>query len=223
MTETVTARPSGQVSWGGWAALAGVAIPLAGQLLLPIWTFPATTAGGDDVVAFVGEHQAALQTVMVANAVGVALWLVFGAAVWARLRAALPAASMIPACFAAGLIGFVTLLFAGFTSFDVLVYRQPDPAVAQVLYDLAFGMLAMSGMPTAVALVAYAVAVYRYGVLPRRTGHVAVAAAVSHVVLLLSFIVSAGFFSLEGAVISVIPALLFAWIAETGSCLVRGR
>ncbi len=201
--------------------MAGVVIPIIGVLIQPIWTFPATTASGAHVAEFVAAHHAALQATMVANTIGVNLWLVFGASVWARLNASLSATSMIPTCFAAGLVAFVTLLLAGFTAFDLLVYRQPDPSQAQLLYDLAFGLLAMSGMPTAAALGAYAVAVYRDRILPRHTGHLAAAAAAAHVLLLLSFIVRTGFFSLEGAVISVIPALLFAWIADTGWCLIR--
>jgi hypothetical protein len=81
----------------------------------------------------------------------------------------------------------------------------------------------MSGMPTAVALTAYAIAVYTHRVFDRTTGHLAVATAAAHVLLLLSFIAGSGFFSLEGAVITVVPALLWIWIAYTGSTLTSPR
>jgi len=51
--------------------------------------------------------------------------------------------------------------------------------------------------------------------LPRWSAWLAVLAASAHVVLLASFLVTDGFFSLEGQVITVIPATLFAWIAGT--------
>jgi stage V sporulation protein SpoVS len=124
-------------------------------------------------------------------------------------------------CFATGLVGFVTLLFAGFTCFDVLVYRLPGPGEAKLLYDLAFGLLAMSGMPTAVALAAFAIAAYSHRTFDRSTGHLAAVGAAAHVLLLLSFAVNRGVFSLEGAVIVVIPGFLFLWIAVTGGTLLR--
>jgi hypothetical protein len=40
-------------------------------------------------------------------------------------------------------------------------------------------------------------------------------AAAAHVVLLGSFLVTEGFFSLEGQVITAIPATLFVWIIGT--------
>lgn len=221
-------RPAATHPWrlltvGGLAGVLGVAIPLVGLAIRPIWTFPSTTASGAAVTSFVSAHTAPLQAMMLTYTVGVTLWLVFGAAVWARMRAALPGDSMLTTCFAAGLTSFVTLLLAGFTAFDILVYRTPDPSEARLLYDLTFGLLAMSGMPTAVALGAYAVATYRHHVFAPATGIVAAATAVAHVLLLLAFIVGRGFFSLQGAVIAVIPALLFLWIAQTGTTLSSQR
>ena len=204
---------------GGLAGVVGVAIPLVGLAIRPIWTFPSTTASSASVTSFVSVHTAALQAMMITYTAGVTLWLVFGAAVWARMRATLPAESMLTTCFAAGLTSLITLLLAGFTAFDILVYRRPDPTEARLLYDLTFGLIAMSGMPTAVALTAYAIATYRHHAFAHATGAIAAATAAAHVVLLLSFIVGRGFFSLQGAVIAVIPALLFFWIAQTGTTL----
>lgn len=218
MATTATVRRP-RLSTGGWAGVLGMVIPLIGLIVLPIWTFPSTSASGDEVLAFARTHTGSLQAMMLTYTLGVTLWLVLGAAVWARLRAALSSDSMLTTCFAGGLISFVTLLLAGFTCFNILIYRQPAPSEAKLLFDLTFGLLATSGMPTAVALTAYAVAVYRHSVFPRPTGHLAVVTAAAHVLLLLSFIVGHGFFSLEGAVIAVVPAPLWIWIASTGSTL----
>jgi hypothetical protein len=171
------------------------------------------------VSAFAGDHTVALQMMMLTYTVGVTLWLVFGAAVWARMRSTLPTDSMLTTCFAAGMVSFVTLLLVGFTCFNILVYRQPPASEAKLLYDLTFGLLAMSGMPTAVALGAYAVAVHRHRIFARPTGTIAAAAAAAHVLLLLSFIVGHGFFSLEGTIIAAVPALLWTWIGYTASTL----
>ena len=146
----------------------------------------------------------------------VSLWLVFGAGVWLRLRRAGGTGSLASACFAFGVVGFVTLLLAGFTAFFVLAYRGGNVGDPRLLYDLTFGLLAMSGAPTAIALGSYAALVHRSAALPRWTAWLGVVGAVAHVALFASFVVSEGFFSLEGQVIIAIPATLFLWIIGTG-------
>jgi hypothetical protein len=158
---------------------------------------------------------------MLLNTVGVTLWLIFGAALWAYLRDRLPTRSTLPTCFAAGLIGCVTLLLSGFTAFDLLLYRQHSAETSTLLYDLTFGLLAMSGMPTVVALGSFAVAVYIHRVLPRYTAHLAIAGAVIHPLLLAAFIVHDGPLSLQGFSITGMPAFLFAWILGTALAMPR--
>ena len=208
---------------GGWSGVVGIGIPFVGLLILPIWQFPATTASAAQVSGFIADHRSALKAMMLLYTLGVGLWLVFGAAMWARLRESLSSTSVLPTCFAAGVIGYVMLLLAGFVAFDVLTYRNFDPTVAQALYDLSFGLLAMSGVPTAIALFAYAAAVRQTGALPRRTGLLATITAAAHLLLLASFIATSGFLSLEGLVIAAVPALLWIWIADTAAILLRTR
>jgi hypothetical protein len=186
-----------------------------------LFEFPGTQASSAEVAAFVAEHRSPALAAMVLNALGVSLWLVFGAGVWLKLRQG--GESVLSACFAFGLVAFVTLIFAGFLAFFVLAYRAGDATHARLLYDLTFGMLAISGAPTAVALFAYAAHVWRSLVLPRWTAVLAGIAAVAHVALLASFVVSDGFFSLEGQVITAIPATLFAWILGTSIAMLRAE
>jgi hypothetical protein len=220
MSEAIKrSRPGVDIS--AVAGVLGIVVPSFAVLILPIWDFPGTADSAAQVAKFAATNRGDLQAVMVLYTVGVTLWLVFGAGVWARLRAATDTDSIVPTCFAAGLIGLVTLLLAGFTAFDVLVYRPANATEARILYDLAFGLLAMSGMPTAVALGAYAIGIYRLRILPRHTAHLAVVASIAHVVLLLSFIAAKGPFSLEGPMITVVPAFLWAWILVTGLTILR--
>jgi hypothetical protein len=124
---------------------------------------------------------------MLHNTVGVTLWFVFGAAVYAVLRDRLPTRSMLPMCFATSFFGCVTLLLSGFTAFNLLLYRRHSAEASILLYDLTFGLLAMSRMPTVVALGSFAVAVYVHQALPRYTAHLAVAGAAVHPLLLVTF------------------------------------
>ncbi|MCV7091358.1 hypothetical protein H7H80_17245 [Mycobacterium interjectum] len=198
-----------------WAGTSGFVLPTIALAIYPIWSFPGTQTSGTEVALWAATHHDRLVVTMLLNTVGVTLWLVFGAAVWTFLRDRLPARSTRPTCFAAGFIGCVVLLLGGFTAFDLLLYRHHKAENSTLLYDLTFGLLAMSGMPTVVALGSFAVAMYVHRVLPRFTAHLAIAGAAVHPLLLAAFIVHDGPLSLEGFSITGMPAFLFAWILGT--------
>jgi uncharacterized membrane protein YhdT len=198
-----------------WFGTVGFALPALTLAAYPIWAFPGTQTSGADVARWAVINHDRLVVTMVLNTVGVTLWYVFGAGVHAYLRHRLPARSLLPMCFTASFYGCVTLLLAGFTAFDILLYRDHSPETTILLYDLTFGLLAMSGMPTVVALTAFAVAVYAHHALPRYTAHLALAGAAVHPLLLATFIVRDGPLSLEGIAITAMPAFLFTWILGT--------
>jgi hypothetical protein len=198
----------------------GFLVPgLASIFGAPVWDFPPTTASGDEVAAYVGEHRDALLVGVLGDVIGVTLWGMFGAGLWVRIRRAAGGESLLSAFLLFGVIAFVTLLLAGFTLFLVLAYRGGDVADPRLVYDFTFALLAMSGVPTAVALGAYAALTLRHQHLPRWTAVLAAICAGAHVVLLASFLVDEGFFSLEGQVITAIPATLFFWVLATGVAL----
>jgi hypothetical protein len=205
----------------GTIGVAGVALPAVGSALFaPTWDFPGTGATAATITAYVVAHRDALLAGVLVNAVGVTLWGLFGVGVWLRLRR-WGGESYLSACFLLGVVSFVTLLLAGFTCFLVLTYRGQQISDARLLYDMSFALLAMSGLPTAVALGSYAWLTFRSRHLPAWTAALGAVGAVAHVILLASFFVSSGFFSLEGQVITVIPATLFLWILGTGIAMLR--
>lgn len=206
-----------------WSGTLGVLLPALTLLAYPIWSFPGTRTPPIEVARWAMAHHDRLVATMLLFTIGVTLWFVFGAAVWAYLRDRLPMRSILPTCFAVGFIGCVTLLLSAFTAFDLLLYRRRSADVAELLYDLTFGLMAMSGLPTILALGAFAVAVYTRQALPRYTGHLALAAAMVHPLLLLSFVVRSGPLSLEGFPITAMPALLFVWILGTALAMPRAR
>ncbi len=201
------------IKLAGHAGGVSIALGIVGAAVDEMWTFPGTGATADQIAAFVGAHRSALLLAMVLNTTAVGLWLVFGAGVWLWLRE-IRGESFFSVCFLIGLVSFVTLLLSGFTSIFLLAYRAPDASDPRLLYDLAWGLLAMSGVPTALALGSYAAQVFpdrRY----RLTALLAILGAVAHVLLLASLVITSGFLSLEGGVTIVIPATLFAWILAT--------
>ena len=203
------------IRFAGHAGVISIALGIAGGIVDEMWTFPGTGATAGQIAGFAGAHQSALLLAMVLNTTAVGLWLVFGVGVWLRLRERTSGESFLSVCFLVGLVSFVTLLFAGFTSLFLLAYRAPEASDPRLLYDLSWGLLAMSGVPTALALGAYAVQVFRGGRFPGWTAWAAAVGAVAHLVLLASLLITSGFFSLEGGVTIAIPATLFAWILGT--------
>jgi hypothetical protein len=206
----------------GAAGLLGCALGVGGSVVVDILHAPTTTSSAAEIVESV-EDRTAMLVGMLLNTAAVSLWLVFGAGVWLRLRRVTGPDSLGSACFAFGFVGFVTLLLAGFTAFFVLVYRGAESGDPRLLYDLTFGLLAMSGAPTAIALGSYAALVFRSPALPRWTAWLGLVGALGHVALLASFAVSEGFFSLEGQVITALPATLFLWIIGTGLAMLATR
>jgi hypothetical protein len=204
------------------AGLAGLFSIALGIVALPVdqmWTFPGTGATAGEVAAFARENRPELFVAMALNTIAVGLWLVFGAGVWLRLRQFASGESILPACFLAGLVGFVTLLLAGFTVFFLLVYLAPAAPEPRLLYDLSFALLAVSGIPTALALGSYAALAFQPNPLPRWTAWLATLAALAHLLLIASLAIRSGFFSLDGGVTIAIPATLFAWIAGMSSVM----
>jgi hypothetical protein len=219
-TRAVDPTAAASMRLAGAAGLLGCALGVVGSLVVDILDAPATTASAAEIVESVEGDRTELLVGMLLSTAAVSFWFVFGAGVWLRLRRASGPESLASACFAFGFIGFVTLLLAGFTAFFVLVYRDADVGDPRLLYDLTFGLLAMSGAPTAIALGSYAALVFRSSALPRWTAWLGVLSALAHVGLLASFVVSEGFFSLEGQVITALPATLFVWIIGTGITMV---
>ena len=209
------------IKLAGLAGVVSIALGIAGAIVDEMETFPPTGASAGEIAGYVGTHRSALLVAMVLSTVAVGLWLAFGVGVWVWLRETTGSVSVLSVCFLAGLVSFVTLLLAGFTAAFVLFYRAPNTPDPRLLYDLGFGLLAMSGVPTALALGSYAAQVFSDSRLPAWSAWVAAVAALAHIVLLASLVIPSGFFSLEGGVIIAIPATLFAWILGTSIVLLR--
>lgn len=209
--------------WDGLIGVLSIVVAIVGVLVLPIWRFPSTSVSGAGLIAFATDHHSTLPAVMVLDLAAVALWMVFGAGLWLRLREAAGTDTLASTSFAFGLVGFTTLLLAGFVALFVIWYVAPSETAAKELYDLCFGLLAMSGAPTAICMFSYAAVTWRHRVLPRYTTWLAVITGYAHVALLFSMVVRNGWFSLEGPLITLVPGLLFAWIFATSVAMLSTR
>jgi hypothetical protein len=200
----------------GAIGLVSFALIAVAGLLEPLWDVPGTTASGDAVRSYLAANRDGFIGALTVYAFGMALFVVFAAALWGHLRPFDPEIALV---FVIGASALAVLVFAGFVPMLVLAYRAPDVSSPRELYDLCFGLLALSGAPTAIAMGAYVSVVWRTRALPLVTAWLAVLAALAHIVIVFSFVPRSGFFSLEGGVIVAIPSTLFLWLLATSLAL----
>jgi hypothetical protein len=207
----------------GLAGLASFVLIVVGIFVSPpLWDTPGTRAPAADVVRYTHDHAGRIIASLLVYSVAMGLFLWFVAGLWAWLREREPGAEGLCAAFAFGGVALTVLIVAAFVPLYMLSYRQ-QPAVMSGMSDLAFGLLALSGIPTAVCLSAYAGLVARGRPLPVWTAWLAICAAAAHVVIAGSFVSHGAFLSLEGSVIVWVPATFFAWIFATSAALLRAR
>jgi hypothetical protein len=148
---------------------------------------------------------------------------VFAAGLWSWFRQQEPVPQPPSSILGLAGIALVALILSGFVPMCLLAYRSEPASIAGLLADISFGLLAVSGIPTAVFLAAYTALVLRLGCIPRLTACIAGAGAGAHVLIAASFLSHGAFLSLESGVIVWVPATFFEWILATAAVLFRGH
>jgi hypothetical protein len=206
-------------------ALVGLAsfvlIIIAAFVSPPLWNAPGTNATAARVAEYVQANHARSLAALFMYSIAMGLFLCFAGGLWSWLRRTERSPQPLSAVFAFGAVSLTMLIFAGFAAAGVMSYRPQQPAFAASLSDMTFALLALSGIPTAVALNAYAALVLKNKCLPAWTAWLAMLAADAHVLIAASFLSHEGFLSLEGEVIVAVPATFFAWILATSLALLR--
>jgi hypothetical protein len=204
----------------GIVGLTSVAlIVIAAFVSPPLWSAPGESSSAAHVAAYLQANRGRTLASLYIYGLGMGLFLCFAAGLWSWLRQAEPAPQSLSAAFAFGAIALATLVLASFASAGVASYRPQSPALAVSLSDMTFGLLALSGIPTAICLGAYAALVLRLRRLPVWTAWLAILAVAGHLVVAASFMGHGSFLSLEGAVNVAVPATFFAWILATSAVL----
>jgi hypothetical protein len=155
--------------------------------------------------------------------IAMAFFLCFAAGLWGWLREREPSPQPFSSIFGFAAIALIVLILAGFVPAYMLGYRSQSATIAGPLGDLTFGLLALSGIPTAVCLGSYAALVVRLRCLPVWTGWLAAIAAVAHLLIAASFLSHGAFLSLESPVIVWVPATFFCWILVASWSVFRVR
>jgi hypothetical protein len=190
----------------GLAGLFSFDLIVAGtSIAAPLWSAPGTGSSAR-VVALYGQHNATR--------------IMVGLLSWFRHREGAP--QILSSIFGLATVAASVLILAGFVPAYLLSYRSQPASVAGVLGDMTFGLLALSGVPTALLLAVYAALAIRLGGLPR-TAYLAAVGACAHVLIAASFLSHGAFLSLESKVIVWVPATFFVWILVVSAAFYRGR
>lgn len=189
----------------------------------PLWDAPGTTASGTQVAAYFQRDTGRITASLLIYCLAMGLFVCFAGGLWSWLREWESPPQTLSSIFAFGAVALTVLILAGFVPAYLLSYRTQPATVSRPLADLTFGLLAISGIPTAVCLAAYARLVSRLRCLPRWTAWLAAIAALTHVLIAASFISHGAFVSLESSVILWVPSTFFLWILATSTALVRLR
>ena len=198
-----------------------VLIVTAALVSPPLWELPGTTATATGAATHLrADHERIIASLFIYS-LAMGLFLVFAAGLFSWLRQSEPAPRPISAVFGAGAVALAVLILAGFVPIGIGAYRAHAPELAGTLSDLTFGLLALSGIPTAVCLGAYAALVRQRRCLPQWTAWLAALGALTHVFIAASFTSHGDFLSLEGSVIVWVPATFFVWILATSVVMLR--
>lgn len=208
----------------GVAGLTSFALIITAAFVAPpLWNAPGTMASATRVTTYAQTHGGRLIASLLIYSLGIGLFLCFtaGLSTWLRERERPPQA--LSALFAFGAVALAILILAAFVPGYMLSYRPQPTTLAAPLADLTFGLLALSGIPTAICLGAYAALVIRLRCLPAWTAWLATCGAVAHILIAASFLSHGAFLSLEGSVIVWVPAIFFAWILATSATLLGAQ
>jgi type IV secretory pathway VirB2 component (pilin) len=202
------------------AGLASFAlIILAAFVAPPLWSSPSTNASATRLVAYLQANHSRTIASLFIYSIAMGLFLCFTGGLWSWLRAAEPGSQPLSNIFAFGAVALTVLVLAAFATAGVMSYRPQQPAIATALSDMTFALLALSAIPTAVCLGAYATLVLRHRCLPVWTAWLAWLAFDAHILIAASFFGHGSFLSLEGAVVVAVPATFFAWILAASAML----
>jgi len=174
---------------------------------------PAEADSPQQVAQFFADHHAAMQVALYIAALSLGFNLAFYWALREVLRRHDPASEWLATLGAVGGSTFIAVLFAAFAIPMQLAYREGaiGADLQRALFDTYGFMVAMSGVPTAVSVVAISAVVFRTGVLARWLGWWGIAVAVVHVVSV-GALAHEGLFSPSVFAGIVAPVMFELWV-----------
>ena len=203
-----------------WIGLLGVVLALTGAFG---WLVAPLDMSDDDaraVAAYYGENRGRILAYAYAGVVGTTLQLVFFGGLLHLARESERARTAARIGFAAMAVEVAGVCIA-FTAFAAAAYREPEPATAQAVTDLAWLLIDLAAGPcTTVGLMSFGLALAWSGIGGGPLVAWSAVVAATHLLVAGAF-AAEGFLAPDGGVALVVPLLFFSWFAAAGLAVLR--
>jgi Domain of unknown function (DUF4386) len=197
------------------AALALVAIAIFASL-----SAPTQSDSGEQVAQFFSDHRTVVSVLIYLVALSFGFNLVFFIALRDLLKRRAPDLETLSTIGAIGGIVFLAVAFVGFGVLLQLAYREGagDPATQRTLFDIYSLNITMTGVPTAVCLVAFSLVILRSRALPNWLAWYGFAVAAAHL-LSMGSLARGGFFSPDIVAGFIAPLMFYVWMLALSALL----
>ncbi|MDP9236629.1 MAG: DUF4386 domain-containing protein [Chloroflexota bacterium] len=199
-----------------WTAIAGIATVAATMVAIAIFLSvgpPDESDSGPQVAAFFADNRMPVLIALYCAAIGTGVNLAFYLLLRDVFRRLDAGVETLAALGVAGGITFIAIVFTAFGVLAQMAFREGagDPQTYRTLMDVYALMLVMSGLPTAVSLIAISLAVLRTQLFPSWLAWYGFAVAAVHLVSAGSF-ARDGFFTPTIVAGTIAPVLFELWV-----------
>jgi hypothetical protein len=199
-----------------WTAIAGIATVAFTVVAIGIFFSvgpPDESDSGAQVAAFFADHRMPILIALYVASIGTGFNLAFYLLLRDVLRRADAGVETLAALGVAGGLTFIAILFVAFGVIAQMAFREGggDAQTYRTLMDVYGTLLAMSGVPTAISLIAISLAVLRTRLFPSWLAWYGFAVAAVHLVSAGSF-ARDGFFTPTVVAGTIAPVLFEIWV-----------
>jgi len=211
--------------WDRFGALVGVvAVAVYVLAILLTGSPPKPTSTNDEIRLFIIDKRWAIVTQVWLFALASGLFVWFAGAVRSVFRRAEGDTGHLANVFFGVSVLAQAVLMTAFVAYGAYAYKAgatASPDLARFVFDLGALGPAFAGFPLAVAAFIYAALAFGTSALPRWTGWVATAAAVTQIVGTFGIFVKTGAFSLEGVFGFVPFVVTMVWVLGVCAAMFR--
>jgi hypothetical protein len=204
----------------------GLAVLLAAPLYVAAFLLqgspPSDRAGGEQVLAYAGDHRTAILAAISLTGLVLALALCVQIGLARILHRAESDGGLLASLGLVGGVGWIVVVLAGLVCTLALAYRPPvgDPQLARSLLDMSVLSFALSAYPTVVNVGAFSLLMLRSPLFPRWVAWLGFLTGAAHLLAGAAF-AHDGLFAPSLMANLIAPALYTLWGLATGIVLLR--
>jgi hypothetical protein len=208
--------------WTGLAGIATVVSAIAAFAIFGALSPPNETDSASDIAKFFADNRTILALLVYLIALSFAFNLIFFIGLRDVLRRRAPDTDLLATVAAAGGMLFIAIAYVGFGVLLQLVYREGagNQDTQKTLFDIYTLNITMASVPTAVAAIAFSIALLQSRAMPAWLAWYGFAVAAAHLIGM-GALARDGFFA-PGVIGGYIaPLMFYAWVLALSVMLLR--